>query len=459
MRRLKAVRYFQNAVIIGVILISTGLPALAKRIYTVGAQINSVASLDSNPLDSNPQVNNLGFFGSQSGDLSNGYGLYPSVFLNSTGLQSNLQLSYAFGLNQNNSNLDLGSESHSFSGALDTALTRNLTLTISESFTRSSNFTTFNILSGIALTPQGLVFDFNTIALRQNSYANSTSLALNYTLSPRSSLSFGVGHSIRNFEENPFFQNSLSDQTGFNGNIAYSRELNQRTGLNLTYSVSQNNFREFEEARTQNATVGLSRQVSPSVSIDLSGGPSYVRSQETNSDFLGYNASFHVEKAFEENLISLAYNHQTGTSTGLGSVSDTDTLALNFSRPLGRKTNISANLSLYQTSARLDNPVELRGGTASILLGFLLSRNLTLNVTGTYQRQQGEDLFDVQRSAAASILLGFLLSRNLTLNVTGTYQRQQGKDLFQGREIFDVERKRVFISLSYILPELLRFEK
>ncbi len=402
-------RYLQYTAIIWVILISATVPVLAKRIYTVGTQINVVASLDNNP-----RLNNDGFSPSQGEIWSTLYGLYPSISLNSTGLRSNLQLSYALGLNANPSERSRPSESHSFSATFGTPLTRNLGLTVSESFTRSRDFTTFNVFRGIILTPEGLLFDFDTIALLQESSYNNASLALDYTLSSDSSLSFGVGHSIRSFEQSIDASNRLSNETGFSGNVAYSQNLNGRTGWNLAYSASLRDFDQFQNNLTHNINIGLSHQVSPTVSLALTGGPSYSQSPETGAGFSGYNASFQISKAFEETFTSLSYSHGTGTSTGVGSVSNTDTLAFNFSRPLVRRININANLSLYRTSPILDNPVATRGGLAAVSLGFSLSESWALNFGATYRKQE-----------------------ETTIN--------------------DGEQKRIFTSLSYTLPELLRF--
>jgi len=403
------VRYPPYTVIIGVILMGVTLPAFAERIYTVGTAINAVASLDSNP-----GGNSLGLSPSVNGGYRTLYGLYPSISFNSSGLRSNVQLSYAFGLNRSPSGQGLRSESHSFSGGFNTSVSQNLRLRFSNSFTRSSDFTTFNVFRGIILTPEGLLFDFDTIALLQNSYRNNASLTFDYTLSSDSSLSFRAGHSIQRFDSE--FSGRLSNQTSLRGNVAYSQTLSDRTGWNLSYSASQRDFDEFQRTLTHNTGLGLSRQLSPTVSLSLSGGPSYLQSVDTQADSLGYNASVRISKAFEKNLISLSYNHLNGTSTGVGSVSNTDTIAFNFSQTLGRKVNIQTNLSVYETTAVLDNPVETRGGLASVLLSFLMNDNWALSLGATYRIQDETNLSDG-------------------------------------------EQKRVYVSLSFNLPEFLRFEK
>ena len=85
---------------------------------------------------------------------------------------------------------------------------------------------------------------------------------------------------------------------------------------------------------------------------------------------------------------------------------------------MGRRTSISANVTLYDTQARLDNPVENRGLSTSLVFNFLLHDYWFLVLGGSYQDQQEN------RESA---------------------------------ETFDVERKRVFVSLRFTLPELMRF--
>jgi len=408
---MKTVRYYQYTVIIGVILIGATLQAFAERIYTVGTAINAVASLDSNP-----RGNSLGLSPSVDGGYFTLYGLYPSIFFDSKGLRSNVQLSYAFGGYQSRAEPGLQSGSHSLSGGFNTSLTRNLRLSFSDSFARSSDFTTFNVFRGIILTPEGLLFDFDTIALLQTSYRNNASLALDYGLGSDSSLSFSVGHSIQYFGESPDITNRVSNQQGLRGNVAYTQDLNERTGWNVSYFASHNLFEEFERTLNHDTSIGLSREISPTISVGISGGLSYLQSLDSKRDSLAYNASFRISKAFEKNRISLSYGHQSGKSTGVGSVSNTDTIAFNFSQTLGRKVNIQTNLSVYETTAVLDNPVATRGGLAAVYLAFLLSDNWSLNLGGTYRRQDETN-------------------------------------------IPDLEQKRIFVSLSFTLPEFARFEK
>ncbi len=130
------------------------------------------------------------------------------------------------------------------------------------------------------------------------------------------------------------------------------------------------------------------------------------------------NGSLTLSKSLEANLLSFSYSFESGTSTGVGSVSDAQTFRFDFNRPLGRRTSVSANVTLYENEARLDNPVDNRGLSISLIFNFLLHNRWVLVVGGSSQDQQ---------------------------------------ESIQGTETFDVGRKRVFVSLRFTLPELMRF--
>jgi len=386
----------------------------AERVNTVSSSVDLVAAADDNP-----QLDTAGAVPTPPrGNFFLTYGIYPSIALNSTGPNSNLGLSYSFGFNRVDSQEDIETQSHTFGGEVDAQLTRNLQLRLRESFTRTSDLRTFNLFRGILVTPEGVFFDSETIALNQDYYQNRVSMGLDYTLNPNASLSLGFGHSLRRYQENLPSATNLSDQDGFNGNLDYTHTMGPRSSWNLGYSVFQYDFQEFESARTHHVSIGFSHQFSPTVSLSLGTGPSYTEANDGQSSFLSYkNGSVSLSKSFENNLLSFSYLLQSGTSTGVGSLSDVGTFRLDFSRPLGRRTSVSANVSLYDTEARLDNPTETRGLSTSLIFNFLLHNHWSLVLGGSYQNQQ-EDRDGIGR---------------------------------------DLERKRVFVSLRFTLPELLRF--
>jgi len=408
----KVMNYWRLQMVISLVILVTLVGSLnAERVHTLRSTVSLVASLDDNP-------RLYGDFGSSRlpDDLFFTYGIYPSIELNSTGSHSSLGFHYSFGLNRVESEIHPDSDSHTFGGEVNAQLTRNLRLRFFESFTRSSDLRTFNLFRGVLFTPEGIFFESETIAVPQNRYENTASMTLDYTLSPNSALSGGFGHSLRKFQENlPSFTRQLSNQNGFNGNLQYNQTIGPRTRWNLGYSAFLYDFEEFEGGRTHHGRVDLSHQISPSVSLSLGTGPSYTEASSGQSSFFSFkNGSLSISKSLEDSLLSLSYWRRSGTSTGVGSLSDAQTLDLRFSRPIGRRTTVSSRVSFYDTQGLLDNPVDTRGISASLLFDFLLERSWVLVLGGSYQNQQGINTFDVGRN-------------------------------------------RVFISLRYTLPELLRF--
>jgi len=387
-------------------------PASASRIYTFRSTVDFESGMDDNP-----QVNGLGFLPSAGKAFTLVYGIYPSIFMNSTGPESEWHFAYATAINQvGGSDLDLNSRSQTFEGNINAALTRNLKMRFSELYVRSPDFMTFNLSRGIVSMPEGFLPRSDLVALRRNSHFNAASIGFDYTLSPAATLSAAFGHEIRNYEKNPLFARQLSDQNVFRENLLYLRKINNRTAWNVGYSVYRYDFREFNSALTQNLEFGLSRQISKSFSASLSAGPCYIKSLNSKSNFAGYNASLTVTKSFENDEVSVAYHHRTGTSVGIGSVSDIQDLGLSYSRVLGRRIKLNGAVSLYDASQRLDNPAESRGISVSVILNFLLNRHWAFNLGGSHQKQEGTN-------------------------------------------IFNLERTRMFISMRFMLPEFLRLEK
>lgn len=389
-------------------------PLCAERLYTVSTNFDLVASLDDNPQVSGLTLTNLGF---KSAFLPV-YASYSTITLDSVGRRGEFRASYSFGLNRiDNSPLDLSYESHNFQSGLTANLTRNLDLGLQESFTHSPDFATSNLLRGILFTEQGAFFDFETIALRRKSYANTASMNLDYRFNPNSSLTVGLNHYLRNFEKSDLSQSGLADQSGLNGIARYVSRINGRTSWNLGYSLSQFRFQEFEDVRTHYLALGLERQITPTVTLSLSFGPSYTEVMSSQSDFLNYrNGSLSIVKTFEDNLLMIAYSRRGGTAAGIGSVSDVQTASLNFSQAVGRRTRLVSNISLYDTQSRLNNPLETRGLSVSQAVNLSLTDQWTLVLGGSYQTQDGN-------------------------------------------EFLDLERRQVFVSLRLSLPELARFRK
>jgi len=387
----------------------------AERVHTVNASVNLVASTSNNP-----QLDTEGSVPAPPQDETFlTYGVYPNIDLTSTGPRSNLRLAYSFGLNRVDSQTDFATNSHIFNGGVDAQLTQNLLLRISESFTRASDVQTFNLFRGVQVRPEGVFYDSETVSQHNDRRQNRVSINFDYTLNPKSSLTFGFEHSLLEYLGNSPSNSFLSDQNGFNGNLAYNRTMGLRTSWALRYSVSRYNYEAFDSARINFLSMSISRQLKPSVSLTFGTGPSYTESVDEQSGFFNWkNGSLTLSKTLENNLLSFSYSRQIGTSTGFGSVSDSQTFRFSFRRPLSRTTSVNAGVTLYDNEALLDNPVNNRGTFTSVGFNFLIYNRWSLHVGASYTVRQDDR---------------------------------------QGLEAFETKQKRVFVSLRFTLPELLRF--
>jgi len=399
------------------VLLPAGLRA--ERTNSVTATVDAVAAMDNNPQVTGVSTNQLPdkkYFT---------WGLYPALQLDSKGQRSLFNLSYSFGLNRvENTSLDFNSESHS-AGMGWTLNTQKLSLRMSERFRKSPDFSTFNLFQGIVFTPEGVFLDYETVALRRDSYENTASVDMDYRVGARSLLTFGGGHSLRDYAQDPLFPKRLPDQSQLKGQFGFKRELTAHTMLTSGYRYTLFNYDTgvYHDGNNHDLYVGVAHSISPTVRLSLDGGPSYTRQFDTNLDYWGYNARVSVSKRFEKEFIDLYYSHDNGASVGVGSISRSDRAGFGFTHLLSQAVSVNFGLSAYKTSRTLDNLVDLKGLSGSMVWNFALNRHLILNLGASYHTQREDN----------NLLSGSYTSYN------------------------DLDRFRVYVSLRFAMPELWRF--
>ncbi|MFZ0428089.1 MAG: hypothetical protein WAO20_08220, partial [Acidobacteriota bacterium] len=280
------------------------LPLMAERVNTMSSTTDVVGGVDNNPAVSGLQLNRL------SGDYYANWGLYPSLRWDSTGPRSQFNLNYAFGLNRvqdtyiNDTRVNLNSESHA-AGAGWTLDTEKVSVQFSDNFRKSPDFGTFNLFQGILFTPEGMFFDYQTVALRRNSYENTADLSLDYRVAERSYFTFGGGHSFRQYEKNDLFQRRLPDQQRMYGNLGYRRDLTGQTSFETRYQANYFTFKSgvYQDTINHDLSLGLNHQFAPTVRMSLLAGPSYARQAGTGFNYWGYNASANISKQFEKEFV------------------------------------------------------------------------------------------------------------------------------------------------------------
>lgn len=387
----------------------------AERKYVIGSGVSFVAGGSTSAA-----VSGLGFEQLSSG-LSPFYSSYPSIDIKSTGRNSVFDVSYTFGLYRLQSDVDIDSKSQSLSANLSSRLGEKWKLKLSESFEAAPDFTTSSVFRGLIPSPQGFEYVFDPVALRRSSISHRFNGNLNYDLNPKAGLSFGLSHSLRDYEEDPSFRGRLTDQNRIEGNIGFDRKIDKYRGWSLKYAVFRNAFRDRSDAITHDSSVGYSHQLTPSVRLSFDLGPSYTRSLSFNRSYLGYNASLNLLRSIRSNRLALKYKRRVADSIGLGYVSDIHSAGVGIVLPIKRKTTFTFDVSAFDSTQRLHEDPLAEDFKSKGILGFAD--------------------------------LSFALSEDWSLSAGASYQQHAGVSLM------DIEQRRVFIALRFRAPELWRFAK
>ena len=184
----------QRIVLIALSFLLLVSQALAERQNSLSAQIGATASLDNNP-----RVTIGGGGSVTGGEISPVYALFPTLSVDSTGANSLFQFNYSFGYQYVRESRVKDFYHHAFGTALTTQAGRNLGISIRQHFIKAQEFTTTDLFRGIVFTPEGAFFDYETLVVDRDGFANTVTADFDYRISDRSALEFGVGHSMRRY--------------------------------------------------------------------------------------------------------------------------------------------------------------------------------------------------------------------------------------------------------------------
>ncbi len=316
--------------------------------------------------------------------LSSYYGAYPSVILTSPGARSTIRGSYSFGAERSNGDPSARSDSHDGSFTFSKILSRNLNVSLSESLQISSDATTFNAVRGVTPPAENFSFLFNPVSLARTSRNNNVGVLTSYTLSDSSALSVNATHSLRSYGSG-LSDGALTNQQRISGSLSYTKRTTSRDSWGVDYTGSYYNFGNFENAHSDTVGASYSNILGAGLTLRMTVGASQVRNLGSGNGYVGYNASAMLQKVVQYSSVSLQYTQQTGEPTGLGSTSDTRTVAFSFRRFVNGRELI-ANVSAFDSAGTLDNPTDMRGISATGSIGHPMGRYFSIRAGGGYQR-------------------------------------------------------------------------
>ena len=312
------------------------------------------------------------------------YATYPSIQMTSTGEHSVLQSSYAFGYDRMQGSSPWSSRSHAATSSLAIQAGAKWRVNLSESFNLTSDLATFNGIRGVTLFDQGFNFPFYPVTSQHSVKTNDASFGTDYTFNDKSSVSVSFSHDVRYYGD-AAIAGRLSDQQRASGNVRYSRRVNQRNTWSLGYTGTYLQFRDFENAVSQSATIGYSRQFTPYLTLSMNAGPSRVENLKSKDARASYNADVSLEERFKKASFSVYFSQYGGDTSGLGSVSDTRRAGLNV-RLDSTHATLFVDVSVFDSKGKLDNINNTRGAAASASVGLPLNRTFSVNAGGQYQQ-------------------------------------------------------------------------
>jgi hypothetical protein len=226
-------------------------------------------------------------------------------------------------------------------------------------------------------------------------------------------MSFSAAHSLTDYSGSTI-NAALSNQQQFSGSAAYSQRLGTDESWDLSYRGSYLDSKNFSDSVSHRVRIGYATEVARDLNVQINAGLSRVDSQGSGAGYTGYDATASLAKKIQTNLFSLVYSQDSAQAIGVGSVSETRRGALSWNRTFGRKISSFADLSVYRSEGRLDNPLNTRGVNAAGNIGYALTNTFSIAGGATFQR-------------------------------------------FSGTGSLDFTQKRIFMSLTYSKPNLIRF--
>jgi hypothetical protein len=204
------------------------------------------------------------------------------------------------------------------------------------------------------------------------------------------------------------------------GSVTYSRQTGRRDTWSLGYTMSYFDFTNFQNSLSDTGHVGYSTQIGRDLNFQLTVGASRTENLESRESQVGFNTSASLQKTFQTNAsqtnsFALHYTQTSGESSGLGSISKTRSAGISFRRDT-KRVLMFVDISAFETTGTLGNALSTRGIQGAATIGLPLTTTFSIQGGGQYQ----------------------------------AYDRSSP---------FGFDQRRVFISLRYNNPTLLRFTK
>ncbi len=362
---------------VSLLLFVLSVPLHAQRTNVLGTAIDMAGGVSNNPPLILPQP------GTTGGEASVLLGLFPMISLDSKGGSSSINATFAYGWNRFQTSTPVINHSQNASVTFAKRISRRWNMTASESFSRSSDANTFFALRGVE--PEETTLPFSPTAANVTAITNQAHISLDNQFNQKSTLSFSLDHSLRGYPATGP-NSGLTDQHWIDVHVTYTRRISERTSWNAAYVYSFFDFVGFLDAKSNGGQFGLSTSLSKETVLSTTVGLSHVFSLDGSQTTTGYQVSGSIQRTMGKNTFSFQLGQDSGRPNGIGSLSTNRQMSFGFNRNLGQKLSLFASASTFSSGGVLDNEFDSKGAGATANLGYAVSRKLSLQVGGQFQR-------------------------------------------------------------------------
>ncbi len=199
---------------------------------------------------------------------------------------------------------------------------------------------------------------------RTDTTSNTLTLGLSGRLTPRSTASLTLSDAILEFESP-----ALIDTRTDSASLAWIYTLTTRLSVNTTYGYTRFTYDdEGADVEIHSLQIGISEEVSPTLSFYISGGVIYM---DINEERYDWSASSGFTKEFRDSSLNLSYIRSVANTSGLSrEVNIRNAGTANWTSTLSRTFDISIYGNISKNSSEPSGEVDTTSYSGEIRAGW-----------------------------------------------------------------------------------------
>lgn len=204
---------------------------------------------------------------------------------------------------------------------------------------------------------------------RQSALYNTLSPGLNWRMTPQTFLTLGATYGVERFEGQG--GGADSDTYGFASGLGY--DFTSRFAGLLGYRFTYLNVQGQDNSTTHTPTVGFNFRLTPTLTVSVSGGPSFT--EIGGRTFVSPAVSAGLVQQFRIGTASVQYSRSVSVAGGFGGTTDSQTVSGSLVLPTWKRGLILYFSPVYSTAESVNSQQGQRVNVNSV----------TVNVGATYQ--------------------------------------------------------------------------